>query len=468
AGTSDIIGVQSGWKTRGTESKLTHSSVWLLETPVSLTAGDSIALKISSHTAGCLRVSFSCIAPLKPLVPIGLNNLDTRHWLISSPSINQTERNTFAKLYTASLDCRDGKAWTQVTVAVKEPMTIRRLPRGNWMDESGEICPPSPPQFIAGKLPENALRQTRIDLAKWLCSAENPLTPRAFMNRLWKQFFGSGLSATTDDLGAQGETPSHPELLDWLACEFRDSGWDIQQMMRLIVTSQTYLQDSKARPELKEIDPNNRLLSFQNPRRLDAEFVRDNALFVAGILNLDDVGGPSVKPYQPANYYENLQFPSRDYTSDSDERQWRRGLYMHWQRTFLHPMLANFDAPARDESACSRNVSNTPQQALTLLNDPTFVEAARSMAERLTGSDESRLDTLYLRTLARLPKVQEKESLLTFLKTQREVFQATPDEAAKLLATGLRQLPKSDARELAAWTSVCRVVLNLHESITRY
>jgi hypothetical protein len=172
-------------------------------------------------------------------------------------------------------------------------------------------------------------------------------------------------------------------------------------MIKLIVTSQTYLQDSKARPELKELDPNNRLLAFQNPRRLDAEFVRDNALFAAGILNLDDIGGPSAKPYQPANYYENLQFPSRDYIADNDERQWRRGVYMHWQRTFLHPMLANFDAPARDESACTRNVSNTPQQALTLLNDPTFVEAARSFAESLTGSDEARLDSLYLRTLAR-------------------------------------------------------------------
>jgi hypothetical protein len=347
-------------------------------------------------------------------------------------------------------------------------MTIRRLPRGNWMDEGGEICQPSPPQFIAGKPPVNAPRQTRIDLAKWLCSTNNPLTPRAFINRLWKQFFGSGLSAATDDLGAQGEMPSHPELLDWLACEFRDSGWDIQHMMKLIVTSQTYLQDSKARPELKEIDPNNRLLAFQNPRRLDAEFVRDNALFASGILNLDDIGGPSSKPYQPANYYENLQFPSRDYITDIDERQWRRGVYVHWQRTFLHPMLANFDAPARDESACSRNVGNTPQQALTLLNDPTFVEAARSMAERLTGSDDSRLNTLYIRSLARLPIAQEKKSLLNFLKSQRQAFGATPEEATKLLATGLRPAPKGNAVELAAWTSLCRVVLNLHESITRY
>jgi hypothetical protein len=236
--------------------------------------------------------------------------------------------------------------------------------------------------------------------------------------------------------------------------------------------SATYRQDSRARPELKDIDPQNRLLSFQNPRRLDAEFVRDNALSIAGILNLD-IGGPSVKPYQPANYYENLQFPNRDYIADTDDRQWRRGLYMHWQRSFLHPRLANFDAPARDECVCNRNVSNTPQQALTLLNDPTFVEAAKILAgdvlaKQTAASDESRLESIYRRTLARVPKDKEKQSLIAFLGTQREVFKATPDDAKKLLATGLKPAPTGDAVELAAWTSVCRVVLNLHETITRY
>lgn len=468
SGTSDIIGIQSAWKTRSADARLPHTSVWLLETPLKLAAGDSLSLRLPNHSIGCLRVALSAIASLKPLDAEHIKTLNPSHWITSSPDVDATTRAALAKLHVQALECRGGKAWTQVTVAVKDPMTIRRLPRGNWMDESGEICPPSPPEFIAGKRPENAPRQTRIDLAKWLCSAENPLTARAVMNRLWKQFFGNGLSAATDDLGAQGETPSHPELLDWLACEFRDSGWDIQHMMRLIVTSQTYQQDSKARPELKDLDPNNRLLAFQNPRRLDAEFVRDNALFAAGILNLEDIGGPSAKPYQPANYYENLQFPNRDYIADLDDRQWRRGVYMHWQRTFLHPMLANFDAPARDESACTRNVSNTPQQALTLLNDPTFVEAARSFAESLNGSDESRIKNLYLRTLARLPQDKEKHSLLSFLKTQREAYRATPEEATKLLSTGLRPAPSGDAVELAAWTSVCRVILNLHETITRY
>jgi len=201
------------------------------------------------------------------------------------------------------------------------------------------------------------------------------------MNRLWKQFFGTGISVVVDDLGAHGAWPVHPELLDWLAVEFMDSGWDLKHMVKLIVMSSTYRESSNPRPEIKEIDPANRLLVSQSPRRLEAELVRDNALFIAGLLN-PDIGGPSAHPYQPAGYYANLQFPDRDYYPEPDERQYRRGVYTHWQRTFLHPMLANFDAPSREECVASRNVSNTPQQALTLLNDPSFVEASRAFAEK--------------------------------------------------------------------------------------
>src|SRR5205085_962792 len=170
--------------------------------------------------------------------------------------------------------------------------------------------------------------------------------------------------------------------------------WDVKHIVKLMVMSSTYRQDSNQRPELKEIDPNNRLLACQSPRRLEAEFVRDNALTIAGLLN-EDIGGPSAYPYQPAGYYANLQFPDRDYYADKDEGQYRRGVYTHWQRTFLQPMMANFDAPSREECACARNISNTPQQALTLLNDPTFVEAARVFAQGLLVhsefSDEGRL-----------------------------------------------------------------------------
>jgi hypothetical protein len=213
--------------------------------------------------------------------------------------------------------------------------------------------------------------------------------------------------------------------------------------------SSTYRQQSGLRPEVREIDPNNRLLSCQSPRRLDAEFVRDNALAISGLINLD-IGGPSFYPYQPDGYYSNLQFPDRTYAADTGALQYRRGVYIHWQRTFLQPALANFDAPSREESTCARNISNTPQQALTLLNDPTFVEAAQALARVLlayVASDKDRLELASERALARPLKPQELASLQQFLAEQRA------DHANS---------------DVMAWTSVCRVILNLHETITVY
>jgi hypothetical protein len=308
-------------------------------------------------------------------------------------------------------------------------------------------------------------------LAKWLVARDNPLTARAFVNRLWKQFFGAGLSAVLDDLGAQGEPPTHPELLDWLAAEFMDRGWDVKHVVKLIVMSDAYRQSSTARPDLKDVDPTNKLLARQSPRRLEAEFVRDNALAIAGLLD-PEVGGPSAFPYQPGGYYANLNFPIRDYHPDRDDRQYRRGVYTHWQRTFLHPMLANFDAPSREECWADRTCSNTPQQALTLLNDPSFVEAARALAEVLLakpGTDDERIDRAYERALGRPAKATERASLAQFLAGQRAHFRANPEEARKLLRVGLRPAAADlDPAESAAWASVCRVVLNLHETITKY
>jgi len=242
--------------------------------------------------------------------------------------------------------------------------------------------------------------------------------------------------------------------------------------VKLMVLSSTYRQTANQRLELKDTDPNNRLLAAQNPRRLEAEFVRDNALSIAGLLNLD-IGGPSAFPYQPPGYYVNLQFPDREYYPDKDERQYRRGVYSHWQRTFLQPMLANFDAPGREECTASRVVSNTPQQALTLLNDPTFVESARVFAARLlarkSASDEQRLNLAFQRALARPAKAKETNSLLAFLHEQRDHEARHADEPAKLIKVGLAPAPENgDMNELAAWTQVCRVILNLHETITRY
>jgi len=288
-----------------------------------------------------------------------------------------------------------------------------------------------------------------------------------------------------DDLCAQGEWPVHPELLDWLACEFMQPTaqasvlgseaafpWDLKHMVKLIVMSSTYRQDANERPDLKDIDPNNRLLACQSPRRLDAEFIRDNALAVAGLLR-DEIGGPSAFPYQPPGYYSYLQWPDRYYFPNLDERQYRRGLYTHWQRAFLHPMLANFDAPSREECTANRIVSDTPQQALTLLNDPTFVEAARVFAARLLEhggqSDAQRLNEAFLRTLARPAKNEERASLLEFLAVQKEQYGKTPEDANKVVRIGNVPAAKDANRiEWAAWTQVCRVILNLHETVTRF
>ena len=477
-GGEEVLGIQGQWKTSSSKWNQTHDSVWWLDMPVSTADGDSLEIKIEGNSAGCIRASVSPLSPpqlgtraawLASLSKKPSPKAHAETWL-ESTAANASAWGRYKELSAAIGECREGKAWSLITQAVPQPLTVRVLARGNWQDETGEIVAPATPHFLPAKHHESD-RLSRLDLAKWLTSKENPVTARAVMNRLWKQFFGHGLSAVLDDLGAQGEPPSHPELLDWLACEFRDSGWDIRHMIRIMVTSAAYQQSSSLRPELKDLDPNNRLLASQNPRRLDAEFIRDNALSIAGLLNLD-LGGPSAKPYQPPGYYEALQFPSRDYVADTDERQWRRGLYMHWQRTFLHPMLANFDAPNRDESTCTRPGSNTPQQALTLLNDPSFVEAARVLAERLLQEvpkgDEARIRQAYQTALAREPKAKELQSLLAFLQAQRKAFASGESDAAKVLKIGLKPATTTDTKELAAWTSVARVILNLHETITRY
>ena len=480
---ADLIGVLGGWQPSGKPASQT--SVWLMEPPLEVKEGDTLLLTLKSDGPLTVRISASPFASLDPM-QVGAAKefraaLDAWPGNVSPELLGeryllsaQADTNAFARFRALQkdwLECRNGRAHTLITAAW-EPRITRVLPRGNWQNESGEMVQPAAPHFLPQPPNESGRRLTRLDLARWLTSRENPLTARVFVNRLWKQFFGTGISAVIDDVGAQGEWPSHSELLDWLAAEFMESGWNVKHMVKLMAMSATYRQDANLRPELKDLDPQNRWLASQNPRRLEAEFVRDNALAVAGLLNLD-LGGPSVRPYQPAGYYEALQFPDRDYVAHTDERQYRRGVYMHWQRTFMQPMLANFDAPAREECTANRNLSNTPQQALTLLNDPTFVEAARVLAANLlesdATSDKARIEAIFERALGRKPRANETSSLSKFLVEQRAHYAANADEARKLQKVGLSPVPaKMDASELAAWTQVCRVILNTHESITRY
>ncbi|WP_303652536.1 PSD1 and planctomycete cytochrome C domain-containing protein [Paludisphaera mucosa] len=487
----EVPGILAGWKTLAEHVSETHTAVWCLDPPIELKVDQTLAVEIKSPQAGRLRVAFTPFGVGEDGKAVGDLASETRAALLEADAERTPaqvealrgfyERSTAAdpeawaqvrEITKEILACRDGRAFSMVTSAAP-PLETRVLPRGDWQNRSGEIVAPEVPRFLPHQSIASDRRLTRLDLARWITAPENPLTARVFMNRLWKQLFGAGLSGVVEDVGAQGEWPVHSELIDWLAVDFREGGWDVKRMVKLLVTSSAYRQDSRTRPELKDRDPGNRWIAFLSPRRLEAEFVRDNALAVAGLLNAD-VGGPSAFPYQPAGYYANIQFPDRDYFASPGDLQYRRGLYAHWQRTFLHPMLANFDAPAREECTPARNVANTPQQALTLLNDPTFVEAARVLAAGLLGGDgsvddEARIERLYQRVLARPVEAEERASLVGFLGERRKSFREHPGEAEKLLRVGQAPAPRGiDPVEAAAWTMTCRVVLNLHETITRY
>lgn len=351
------------------------------------------------------------------------------------------------------------------------PRPMRVLPRGNWMDDSGEPVEAAIPAFFGSLKPRSGKHVSRLDFADWLVAPENPLTARTFVNRVWRQFFGHGLTRTLEDLGSQGEWPSHPELLDWLAVDFRESGWNIKRLVALIVTSRTYRQSSECPPGVEERDPTNRFLARQARFRLDAEFVRDTALAVSGLL-ARRVGGPSAKPYQPEGYYAPLNFPRREYVADIGEGLYRRGVYTHWQRTFLHPSLMAFDAPAREECTANRVPSNTPLQALVLLNDPTYVEAARVFAEKTLregGADfEARLGWAFARTLSRPPTADEVRILRDFYRAQQARYTADAPAAGALVSVGDKPAARDiSIPELAAWTAVSRALFNLHETITR-
>jgi hypothetical protein len=364
-----------------------------------------------------------------------------------------------------------------VVTKATRPRVTRILPRGNWMDDSGEIVDPAIPAFL-GKLDTGGRLATRLDLANWLVSPKNPLTARVFVNRLWRQFFGTGLSKVLDDLGSQGEWPVHPELLDWLAAEFQQPSWkaegthvwDVKHMVRTIVLSHTYRQSSRSNPRIDERDPDNRLLARQSRFREDAEIVRDIALSVSGLL-VERFGGASVRPYQPDGYLAALNFPKREYSASRGEDLYRRGIYTFWQRTFLHPSLVTFDAPTREECAINRVNSNTPLQALVLLNDPIFVEAARVFAQNILKNGhtaEERIGWAFRRAVNRGPSPEERRTLAALYGKSLERFRADPAGAKELIHAGDATVPET-ARpaELAAMTTVARAILNLHETITR-
>jgi Protein of unknown function (DUF1553)/Protein of unknown function (DUF1549)/Concanavalin A-like lectin/glucanases superfamily/Planctomycete cytochrome C len=358
-----------------------------------------------------------------------------------------------------------------VTMVMQE-MTDRRkthlLVRGQYDDLGDEVFPGLPASLVGETSTPEA---TRLDMARWLTNPAHPLTARVAVNRWWEMLFGTGLVETAEDFGVQGARPSHPELLDWLATELIRQKWDQRGILKLMVLSATYRQSSNVTPQLLNADPRNRLLSRGSRWRLPAEMVRDNALAVSGLLHRQ-IGGPSVRPYQPPGLWEDVSVERRDkYVADSGPGLYRRSMYTFWKRTCPPPGMSAFDAPDRETCVVRRSRTNTPLQALVLLNDPTYVEAARAFAERIIhhhADDAERLNFAFRSAVARLPAGAEHAVVNDLLAAARERFKAQPDAANKLLTVGSSKVDTTiEAGEMAAWTSVASIILNLDETISK-
>ena len=361
---------------------------------------------------------------------------------------------------------------TMVMAEMPKPRETFVLARGDYRNRTEKVSPGVP--AILPPLPEEA-PPNRLTLAKWLVDPAHPLTSRVAVNRFWQMYFGVGLVKTQEDFGVQGEAPSHPELLDWLATEFVRTGWDVRAMQRLIVTSATYRQSSKVTEKLLERDPENRLLARGPRGRLPAEMIRDTALAASGLLNAE-VGGPSVLPYQPPGLWEEMAFgegfSAQTYQQSHGKDLYRRGLYTFWKRTVPPATLGLFDAPDREKCVARRAQTNTPLQALALMNDPTYVEASRALAQRvlLEGGrdDKRRIEYAFRLATARKPSGKEAGVLRSLLKNRLDGYRRDPKSAAKLLEVG--EFPRDkrlDVVEHAAWTTVASVILNLDETVTK-
>ncbi len=387
----------------------------------------------------------------------------------SAPDELKQARNQLVRLKEQKQSFEDSLPTLMVMEETRHPRPAFLLKRGAY-DAPGEMVdrgiPAALPPMPAG-LPKN-----RLGFAKWLVSAEHPLTSRVAVNRFWQMLFGEGLVRTSEDFGSQGEPPSHPELLDWLAVEFRIKGWDMKTLLKAIAMSATYRQSSRLTPQLRQRDPDNRLISRGARFRLPAEMIRDQSLFVSGLL-VEKIGGPSVKPYQPDGLYKDMAFSGLTaYDRDRGDGLWRRSLYTFWKRTTLSPTMQVFDAPAREHCTVRDTRTNTPLQSLNLMNDVTYIEAARMLAERMMmeggSSPSERLVWAFRVVTSRRPSEKELQVLSDGYHKQLDYFGRHPQEAAKLLSVGEK---KNDARlnalELAAYAAVASLILNLDEVITK-
>jgi hypothetical protein len=376
----------------------------------------------------------------------------------------QTELDKERKRFEKSLPT------TMVMAEQAKPRETFMLKRGQY-DQHGEKVAAGTPEWL-NAFPANAPKN-RLGLAQWLVDPKNPLTARVTVNRFWQMVFGTGLVKSVENFGSQAEPPTHPELLDWLSTEFVRSGWDVKAMLKLMVTSAMYRQSSRVTPELLERDPENRLLARAPRIRLPAEVVRDQALAVSGLLT-QTIGGRSVRPYQPAGLWEEIAFDPKlaVYVQDTGAELYRRSLYTFWKRTVPPPLMATFDAPSREICVMKRSRTSTPLQALALMNETSFVEAARNLGQRMLREGGATTDDQLAWTFRTVLSRSATEAEMRILKENhaRQLARFTQDSGAaeKLLAVGdSKRDPTLPANQLAAATACASLVLNLDETVTR-
>ena len=470
----------TGWSINGQVGKA-HCAVYQLEKPVRISSTSTLKLVlhqdyIHQHTIGRLRIATTMRNDLAEALKVpahietalfkGAKRSDSDQALIERHFYSEHSKELEKWRTRREKIHKEQPSYTSTLVMAK------RIPeRITHVHNRGEFQ--SPKQVVDSGVPKvlhdfpEGSQGTRLDLAHWLVSRENPLLARVTMNRLWQQVFGKGLVATSEDFGIEGEAPSHSELLDWLAIEFMDSGWDLQYMHRLMLMSSTFRRQSEVTPQILEKDPDNTYLARGPRLRLDAEVIRDLALSTSGLL-VPDIGGPSVFPPQPAGA-NSLAYGTPAWPTSKGDDRYRRGIYTYIKRTAPYPGATVFDAPTREESCLRRQRTNTPLQALTLLNDEVYMEAMRNLAkaiQQMDGNVEEKTNHLYMLMMSRAPETDEIAHIEQFFTTQHEHFSKNDSAARKLL--GLKKDESNEATsEWAAWTALCRVILNTDEVITR-
>lgn len=476
---------KTGWAV-SPQNKQRHQAVFACAEPLQLAPGDKLIFTLdqqfgNQHTLACFRLSATAIpAPLKATLT---DDLVAAAWNTSPDNRIAEQKAALATYFRDELDAEAKKLRQPIEEhAKKEPkfpetkaaiLAEREKPRethihvrGDFLRPGDKVEPATP--ALLHEFKSRAEMPDRLDLARWLMDEANPLTRRVTVNHVWKNLFGRGLVATVNDFGTRGETPSHPELLDWLATEFPRLNWSRKALIKLIVTSTTYQQSSRYRPELEERDPLNTLLARQSRLRLEAEIVRDAHLAASGLLS-EKIGGPSVRPPLPADIAALGYANSVKWKESEGEDRFRRGMYIFFQRTVPYPMLMTFDAPDSNTACTRRERSNTPLQALTLWNDPVFFDCARALGKRVASEAtlNARLKRAFELCLARSPSRAEFSRLRQLYEKQQQLTRETPESAPAILGLEKKSEPPSDAVEQASLVAAVRVILNLDEFITR-